>query len=53
MLKTVALIGAGIAIGRCYQSYKKNPQKTKCKNLVKQEDPTEGSVENPQEQSLT
>lgn len=35
MLKTVALIGAGIAIGCCYQSYKKDPQKSKCKNLVK------------------
>ncbi|MFW2149545.1 hypothetical protein ACK2M2_15720 [Acinetobacter sp. TY1] len=35
MLKTVALIGTGIAIGCCYQSYKKDPQKSKSKNLEK------------------
>ncbi|WP_171265219.1 hypothetical protein [Acinetobacter sp. ANC 3813] len=35
MLKTVALIGAGIAIGCCYQSCKKNPQKSKNANLDK------------------
>lgn len=29
MLKTVALVGAGIAIGCYYQSCKKNPQKSK------------------------
>jgi hypothetical protein len=33
MLKTVALIGAGIAIGCCYKSYKNDPQKSKCKSL--------------------
>ena len=53
MLKTVALIGAGIAIGCCYQSYKKNPQKSKCKHLVKPEDSTKGRDETPQAQPTT
>ena len=35
MLKTVALVGTGIVIGCCYKSFKKDPQKSKNKNLDK------------------
>ncbi|WP_171263369.1 hypothetical protein [Acinetobacter sp. ANC 4648] len=35
MLKAVALLGTGIAIGCCYQSFKKDPKKSRDKNLDK------------------
>ena len=38
MLKTLALLGTGIAIACYYQSHKNNPQKTKGKNLAKTKD---------------
>jgi len=47
MLKTVALLGTGIAIACYYQSHKNNPQKTKGKNLakIKDDDHKESSAE--------
>ena len=44
MLKTVALVGTGIVIGCCYQSLKKDPKKSKNKNLEKPGKENEDSV---------
>ncbi|WP_171263457.1 hypothetical protein [Acinetobacter silvestris] len=49
MLKTVALLGTGIAIGRCYQFYKRDPQKSKDKNLDKSGKSSKGNDDSPKE----
>ncbi|WP_171263363.1 hypothetical protein [Acinetobacter sp. ANC 4648] len=49
MLKAVALIGTGIAIGRCYQFYQKDPQKSKEKNLDKNGKSSKGNDDSVKE----
>ncbi|WP_234951825.1 hypothetical protein [Acinetobacter johnsonii] len=53
MLKTLTLIGACVAMVCCYKSYKKDPQKSKCKNLVKCDNSSKGGDETPVEQTPT